>query len=196
MSGGNINKTVTISIISLFLIYLQPLISSFAEIDTQYLFGILWVCKCICYNTVNVSFRREKNNSCPIWMAAIHALASKGTAQKPHFRMKASDPLQITTDLVLGISCGLFIMNYQPLPIDKICFSYKTLPSKRNQNIFFLGHSIGLAKKFVWVFFHNILWKNLNELFGQISNFSPHHFLLPVTQQEEIRGDFRKLKKK
>ena len=150
----------------------------------------------MCYNTVNVSFRREKKNSRPIWKAAIHALASKGAAQKPHFRTKASDPLQITTNLVLGISCALFITNYQPLPIDKICFSYKTLPSKRNHNIFFLGHSIGLAKKFVWVFFHNILWKNLNELFGQISNFSPHHFLLPVTQQEEIRGDFRKLKKK
>lgn len=26
-------------------------------------------------------------------MAVIHALASKGTAEKPFFRMKASDPL-------------------------------------------------------------------------------------------------------
>lgn len=127
-------------------------------------------------------------------MAAIHALASKGTAQKPLFRTKASDPLQITTNLVLEILCGLFIMNYWPFPVNKICFSYKTLPSKRNQNIFLLGHSIGLAKKFVWVFFHNILQKNWDELFGQIGNLFPHHFLLPVIQQEEIRGDFKKWK--
>lgn len=45
-------------------------------------------------------------------MAAIHAFASKGTAEKPLFKTKASDPLQIIINSVLGIPCALLIVNY------------------------------------------------------------------------------------